>query len=387
MGTINTTTNERFFVDYRITLNDGQDIKKIAQEICIEQTVEIPEDCVPQTHWDYGITGIVEDIIPSDKIKNQVLVSISYHCDISSYSVPQLLNTLFGNISLKNNIRIDNLRVPQSFSQLLPGPRWGIDGIREKLDVFNRPLTCTALKPVGLSSTELASMASQFATGGADIIKDDHGITNQPFAKFEDRVQRVQAAINEANAKSGTKTIYCPMLNDEPDLMKKQVDFCLKSGIEGALAAPMLIGCGAFVSLRRQTDLILMAHPAFAGTFFHSNLHGATPAFLLGRFFRLIGADISIFPNAGGRFSFTQEECNELSDALRMPDNNILPAFPAPAGGMRIERVSEMYEKYGKDTVFIIGGNLQQLSEDLSVATGLFLEAVRNCACATKEIL
>jgi ribulose-bisphosphate carboxylase large chain len=101
----------------------------------------------------------------------------------------------------------------------------------------------------------------------------------------------------------------------------------------------------------------------------------------------LIGADISIFPNAGGRFSFTQEECNELSDALRMPDNNILPAFPAPAGGMRIERVSEMYEKYGKDTVFIIGGNLQQLSEDLSVATGLFLEAVRNCACATKEIL
>ena len=131
MGTINTTTNERFFVDYRITLNDGQDIKKIAQEICIEQTVEIPEDCVPQTHWDYGITGIVEDIIPSDKIKNQVLVSISYHCDISSYSVPQLLNTLFGNISLKNNIRIDNLRVPQSFSQLLPGPRWGIDGIRE----------------------------------------------------------------------------------------------------------------------------------------------------------------------------------------------------------------------------------------------------------------
>jgi ribulose-bisphosphate carboxylase large chain len=258
MGTINTTTNERFFVDYRITLNDGQDIKKIAQEICIEQTVEIPEDCVPQTHWDYGITGIVEDIIPSDKIKNQVLVSISYHCDISSYSVPQLLNTLFGNISLKNNIRIDNLRVPQSFSQLLPGPRWGIDGIREKLDVFNRPLTCTALKPVGLSSTELASMASQFATGGADIIKDDHGITNQPFAKFEDRVQRVQAAINEANAKSGTKTIYCPMLNDEPDLMKKQVDFCLKSGIEGALAAPMLIGCGAFISLRRQTWHILL---------------------------------------------------------------------------------------------------------------------------------
>ena len=123
-------------------------------------------------------------------------------------------------------------------------------------------------------------------------------------------MQRVQDAINEANARTGTKTIYCPMLNDESDHLIKQIEFCLKSGIKGVLAAPMLIGCGAFVSLRRQTDMILMAHPAFTGTFFHSNLHGATPAFLLGRFFRLIGADISIFPNAGGRFSFTQEECN-----------------------------------------------------------------------------
>ena len=48
MGTINTTTNERFVVDYRITLNDGQDIKKILR-ICIEQTVRF-ELCSTKTH-------------------------------------------------------------------------------------------------------------------------------------------------------------------------------------------------------------------------------------------------------------------------------------------------------------------------------------------------
>ena len=149
----------------------------------------------------------------------------------------------------------------------------------------------------------------------------------------------------------------------------------------------MLIGCGAFVSLRRQTDMILMAHPAFTGTFFHSNLHGATPAFLLGRFFRLIGADISIFPNAGGRFSFTQEECNELSNELRMPDSNILPAFPAPAGGMRIERVSEMYDRYGKDTVFIIGGNLQQLSDDVNSYRYVFGSGKELFLCYKRDLI
>ena len=386
MSEIFTTTNDRFFVDYCITLNGSQDIKKFADDICIEQTVEIPQDCIPETHWEYGIPGIVENIVPSENTKNQFNVTISYHCDISSYSVPQLLNTLFGNISLRNNIRIVDLRAPDQFSQLLPGPQWGIDGIRSQLKSSDRPLTCTALKPVGLSSCALAAMAGQFASGGADLIKDDHGITNQPFANFQDRVQRVQAAIDEANVKTRTKTIYCPMLNDEPDELRKQIDFCLKTGIKGALAAPMLIGCGTFVSLRRKTGLILMAHPAFAGTFFNNNLHGTTPAFLLGRFFRLIGTDISIFPNAGGRFLFTHKECSDLSNELRKHDGKILPAFPAPAGGMRIERVSEMYNQYGKDTVFIIGGNLQQLSDDLSVATRIFLEEVKNCSQTKTEI-
>ena len=34
------------------------------------------------------------------------------------------------------------------------------------------------------------------------------------------------------------------------------------------------------------------------------------------------------------------------------------PALPVPAGGMRLERVEELLEFYGPDTMLLIGGNL-----------------------------
>ena len=52
----------RFHVTYRGTPDDSRPIEAHAKDICIEETVEIPEDCVPKGHWDAGIVGIVEQI-------------------------------------------------------------------------------------------------------------------------------------------------------------------------------------------------------------------------------------------------------------------------------------------------------------------------------------
>jgi ribulose-bisphosphate carboxylase large chain len=373
-------TDKRFEVDYSITAGVNISIEAYAREICLEQTVEVPENCLTQEHFDYEIPGKIERITVHETGQNNYIVTISYPCDITAYSVPQFLNTLFGNISLKNNIRIMAVRLPDEMKNVFPGPRYGVEGLRRYLGVFGRPLTCTALKPVGLTSKEIAAMASQFTSGGADIIKDDHGMTDQPYARFEERVTLVQDAVNEVNVRTGRKTLYCPMLNDEPDALQQQIIACKKAGVEGALVAPMLIGCGTVAMIRKSTDMILMTHPAFAGTFLHSNVHGATHGFLLGTLFRLIGADISIFPNAGGRFFFSQEECDSICDNLRMESGHCKPSFPAPAGGMRIERIEEMVSRYGDDTVFIIGGNLLQQGNKLAEATKLFLDTVRSCS-------
>ena len=72
------------------------------------------------------------------------------------------------------------------------------------------------------------------------------------------------------------------------------------------------------------------------------------------------GADITIFPNFGGRFSFSQTECLEIRDAAIAPLGEIAPAWISPGGGMSIDRIPEMIDFYGKDTALLIGGALHR---------------------------
>lgn len=365
---------ERFEVDYAVTLRQGQALEAVARDICIEQTVEVPEAAIPASLWDAGIPGRVERVERGDG--GAARFTISYPCDLTAYAVPQFLNTLFGNISLQDNIRITDLRVPPALDSTLPGPGFGAQGVRRLLGVWGRPLACTALKPVGLDAAALARVAFDFALGGADLVKDDHGITNQRFAPFADRVPRVQAAIDEANSRTGRRTLYCPMLNDEPEAMGRQTEVCAEAGVRGLLAAPMLIGAGSFAALARSRRFVLMAHPAFAGTFFHHPAHGAAPAALLGTLFRLLGGDVSIFPHFGGRFPFTEQDCRALAEALRRPLGGRPVALPAPAGGMTLARIAEMSACYGSETVFVVGGDLLHGGNRVE-RTRLFLDAIR----------
>jgi ribulose-bisphosphate carboxylase large chain len=102
-----------------------------------------------------------------------------------------------------------------------------------------------------------------------------------------------------------------------------------------------------------------------------------TPGVLLGTLFRMFGVDISIFINSGGRFAVTEEECIELTDALRRPLGNLKPAFPCAGGGMRIERVAAMAKAYGQDMIMLIGGALLQHSRNLEKSASAFMEAIR----------
>ena len=85
----------------------------------------------------------------------------------------------------------------------------------------------------------------------------------------------------------------------------------------------------------------------------------------LGQVNRLAGADASIFPNYGGRFCFTRDDCRRLADGAVSPMGHIKPMFPTPAGGMSLDRVGEMCEMYGCDAIFLIGGGLYRFGTDL----------------------
>jgi ribulose-bisphosphate carboxylase large chain len=378
-------TAPRFHVTYRITPDDPRPVEAHAKDICIEETVEIPEDCVPQGHWEAGIVGRIESIVPRADDPPSFDVDISYRADIANDAIPNLLNVLFGNISIRRGIKITDIRLTAEQLRAFGGPRLGIEGIRRDLKVHGRPLATTAIKPLGLPAKELARLCGGYALGGLDIIKDDHGLIDQHFHPFEERVARIQEAITAANARTGRVTHYYPMIAGRFDQVEAQMAFARAQGCYGVLVPPLLIGPDTGFHLARKYGLAVMTHPTFTGTHFHDPRHGMTPAMLLGRLFRIFGADISVFPNAGGRFTFSTEECLDLAAAMREPLGGLSPGFPSPAGGMTIEKVGTMVETYGDDTALLIGGALLRHSPDPEVSARAFLTSLE-AAVAKRQV-
>lgn len=369
-------SDERLAITYRLTISDGRSPEDHARDLAVEQSVEIPFECIPDEITDRGIVGRVESIAPVPNQEKVFEVVISYRSDNTAFSVPQFINVIYGNISMKRDITVTGLDLPPLLLEAFGGPTFGIEGIRAITGVFKRPLACTALKPIGLSLKKLASMAADYARGGLDLLKEDHAMADLAYHPFAERIARCQEAIMRENASSGHNMLYFPMISGGFDEIEKQAEIVKSNGCKGVLIAPFLIGADLIRVLSRRHNLIVMTHPAMTGAYYCDPSHGITMEVLMGTIFRVIGADISIFPNAGGRFSYTAQECRNVGEALRRPLGKLKPAFPCPAGGMTLDRMAAMAENFGSETVLLIGGGLMQQSSDLAKSAATFMEAI-----------
>lgn len=353
-----------------------------ARGIALEQSVEVPQALVdddatePQVRERFVAT--VADVQPIAGRDDGFVVTVDYPEHLASGQVPQLLNLLYGNISIKNNIRLVDFDVSAPLAeQLGGGPRWGVPGLRELLGVYDRPLLATAIKPRGSSLERLADIAFRFALGGGDLVKDDHNLVDPSLDAFVRRVATCHLAVERANAQTGRRCLYLPNLCAGYGAIEKHLQAVAAAGIRGVLLSPMLVGFDAIRLAARQYDLLVMTHPTFGGTFLHDREHGMTPAMLLGKLTRLAGADASVYPNSGGRFGFTDAECRDLDAALKQPMHGLKPAWPAPAGGMQLANIADMAQQYGQDCICLVGGALLTHDRDLANGTAAFADAVR----------
>jgi ribulose-bisphosphate carboxylase large chain len=137
------------------------------------------------------------------------------------------------------------------------------------------------------------------------------------------------------------------------------------------MVAPMIAGLSNFHRLVRENPPIaFFAHPTMAGA-----ARIAAPL-LIGKLFRMLGADAVIFPNYGGRFGYSPDTCHALARAALDHREDLRPAVPVPAGGMTTARVGEMLDFYGADVMLLIGGALLEAREHLREATAAFVAEV-----------
>ena len=359
----------RIQATYRIR-GDAASIAARAQGIAVEQSVEMPLGAITDDRVLREVVGEVQDI--ADLGGGIFEVRIGLAAETVGNDAGQLINMLFGNTSLHEDVTLHDFEVPPAMAAGFGGPNHGEAGMRARLGIGpGRALTCSAIKPQGAPIELLAQLAGRFAEGGIDWIKDDHGMADQAYGRFAHRMAACAAAVRVASRRTGHNTRYAPSLSGTLETMRTQIRQAREAGLDSVVIAPMVCGLSTFHTLVRETsDFTFLAHPSMGGA-----ARIAPPA-LIGKLFRLLGADAVVFPSHGGRFGYSQQTCTDLATNARQEWHRLPGAVPVPAGGMTLARVGEILDFYGPRTMVLIGGSLLEARERLAEETAAFTRAV-----------
>ena len=358
----------RFTVTYHVR-SSAAEIEARAQGIAVEQSVEMPLEAIHDTEVLSDVVGKLQEII--DLGDNRFEVRIALAEATVGRDGGQFLNMIFGNTSLHDDVVLSDVAVPPTLAAVFAGPRHGVAGLRAALGLPPRALTGSALKPQGLAPPQLGLLAERLAQGGLDFIKDDHGLADQSYSRFADRVAACAAGVARGARSSGHPSRYVPSITGDLTQMQAQIALARNEGLDCVMIAPMICGFPAMQALRRGfPDMMFFAHPSMAGA------ARIAPALLIGRLFRLLGADAVIFPSFGGRFGYTRNMCRQLVDNARSTEDGMGAALPVPAGGMTLQRTAEILDFYGPDTMLLIGGSLLLAGEAIAAEARRFVRTV-----------
>jgi ribulose-bisphosphate carboxylase large chain len=336
-------------VAYRLRTPEA-DLEMRTEALLLEQTVELPRLAL---HSAYVRERFVGRVINTEESGDDTfLVRLGQPWDAIAGDPAQLLNVLFGNCSLQDDVELVDVKAPPALARMLGGPRFGIDGWRALCGVRGRALASAALKPVGLSIEEIGELCRTLALAGMDVIKDDHGLADHPRCPFAERVRACLAATAEAAQATGRRALYVPNLIGSPETVRRQAGQAAELGAGAVMVSPMLVGLPFFAELVRELGRPILAHPAFGGA------QRIDPVALIGKLFPLFGADGVIFPNAGGRFSYSARVCADIARAARAPEPPLRPSLPVPAGGIKVENAAAVLKAFGPDSMVLVGASL-----------------------------
>ena len=288
-------------------------------------------------------------------------LTLSWPLDNLGPSLPNLITTIAGNLfelQPLSGIRLKDLRLPSAFSTNYAGPKFGCEGTRKLMGIYERPLIGTIIKPsVGLSAKETGMLVSQLCAGGIDFIKDDELQANGPSCPFEDRVIEVMRAVNNAADKMGHKVMVAFNLTGEIDEMRRRHDFVHEQGGTCVMVNLMAAGMAGMIALGHHTNLPIHAHRAGWGALTREPLLGwSYPAW--SKLWRLAGADHMHVSGLDNKFTEPNESVIESARSLNDPLFSHAPmsALPVFSSGQTVRQAAATLEAVGSSDLLVAAG-------------------------------
>ena len=307
-----------------------------------------------------------------------VLVRIAFPWINIGAQFPQLLTTIFGNISMSKNVKILELEFPKSFSAQFSGPSFGVAGLRELIGVKERPLILAMIKPcTGIGIDVIARQFKKLALSGVDFIKDDELIANPSYAPLKDRIKACMSAVSEVKAETGREVLYFPNITDRCDVMLDNAKMAMDLGANALMLNIHTTGLGSIAALQEVVGhkLPILAHPAYAGATYMSPDNGLASHLVHGKFLRLDGADIVVYNSAYGKVPSIRERYLRVAQSLLRPFHQLKNTFPSPCAGIHAGMIPAMLKDLGLDVVIGAGAGMHAHPGGIKAGVASLLQA------------
>jgi 2,3-diketo-5-methylthiopentyl-1-phosphate enolase len=346
-------------------------IPRLAPALAIEQStgtwVPVPGE-TPEVRCQHvaKVIGVYEvpDFefsVPSGLETRNYFIQIAFPWVNIGSQIPMLLTTVVGNISMGGRIKVLDIRFPKKFVDGFQGPKFGIQGVRELLDVPDRPLLNNMIKPcTGYTPEVGVELFRAAALGGCDIIKDDELLANASFNAVQARVKLYMEAERQVYEETGAHTLYTVNVTDEVPQVFENAHRAVELGCNAIMVNYLATGFPVLRALAEDLDINvpILAHMDVAGAYYMSPYHGVSSQLILGKLPRLAGADIVVFPAPYGKAPVIKDKFINVARNLSFPFYDIRPTFPMPSGGITPSMVPKVTKDLGNDIVIGSGGGI-----------------------------
>jgi len=310
-------------------------------------------------------------IIWEDRRKQ--MVKIAYPLALFELgNIPQLLSSIGGNIfSMKvvERLRLLDIEFPKKYMQAMPGPKYGIDGIRKLLKINNRPLVGSIIKPkIGRTAKEHAQAAYDIWSNGVDVVKDDENLTDMSFNHFKDRVDWLMKLRNKAEKETGEKKLAIINITAPYNLALARAKYIKQKGGRCMMVDIVSMGWSAVQSLRQANlGLIMHGHRAGHSMFTRDETQGMT-MYVLAKLSRLVGIDQLHTGTVVGKMEGGSAEVVKIDNFLKedwqhfnflQSDwSKVKPVMPIASGGLHPGLVEGVVKYIGNDVIINFGGGI-----------------------------
>ncbi|MBG0745982.1 MAG: 2,3-diketo-5-methylthiopentyl-1-phosphate enolase [Planktothrix agardhii KL2] len=285
--------------------------------------------------------------------------------------IASLLTMIFGKYSMAGVGKIVAVRLDNNYGQL---PKFGISGIRQQLQVFDRPLIMAIFKPaLGLSAQDHATILQEVATAGLDIIKDDEIMGDLNTAPTLERLRACRPILDQIKQETRRTVLYAINVTGNAQTLLEKARILVKEGANALLLNVLTYGFSVLEALAADPELNvpIFAHPALAGALCASGDTGFSYSVILGTLMAHAGADAVLYPAHYGSLPFDPVEEKRICEQLR--SRNV---FPVPSAGIHPGIVPKALSDYGNHVILNAGTGIMDHPNGPGAGVNAFFQAL-----------